>query len=165
MKLLKLVLLIISLSSLISCSTSSKIQQANLSEPAFDSAVFEGETIIYIDDIPDEKAFRVYHRGSSGFTPSSAVRESAKNRAEEFCSQKNLNLKLVRETRSVPPHILGNFPRAELVFTCEQPSSNTYNKYEQLSKLKELLDSGAINETEFKAEKAKILNSDLPLHK
>lgn len=39
-------------------------------------------------------------------------------------------------------------------------SNNANQKYEQLSKIKELLDNGAISQEEFEAEKEKILNRD-----
>jgi len=39
-------------------------------------------------------------------------------------------------------------------------SNNVNQKYEQLSKIKELLDNGAISQAEFEAEKEKILNQN-----
>ena len=68
----------------------------------------------------------------------------------------------VSETASTPPHILGNFPRIELIFQCVDTSTNPStvsegNKYDKIAALKKLLDSGALTQQEFDAEKAKVL--------
>lgn len=75
----------------------------------------------------------------------------------------------VSETASTPPHILGNYPRVELVFQCvDRPSAASATnaapaaapattKYQQLESLKKLLDSGALTQAEFDREKAKVL--------
>jgi hypothetical protein len=46
------------------------------------------------------------------------IRESAEKRATDFCSRENRQLKIIQETISTPPHILGNWPRIELTFEC-----------------------------------------------
>lgn len=69
----------------------------------------------------------------------------------------------VRETTSKPPHILGNFPRVEIIFSCADktpsvvvpPSEDA--KYTKLVNLKKLLDSGVLTQREFDSEKAKVL--------
>jgi hypothetical protein len=72
-------------------------------------------------------------------------------------------MEALTEHTSNPPHILGNFPRIEIVFDCvERQSASTAvasdAKYGKLANLKQLLDTGAITQTEFATEKAKILN-------
>jgi hypothetical protein len=71
-------------------------------------------------------------------------------------------MKAVTEQVSSSPHILGNFPRAEIVFVCtEVPSgsrpADTQDPYERLRRLKELLDAGVITQQEFDREKAELL--------
>ncbi len=72
------------------------------------------------------------------------------------------------EHTSKPLHILGNFPRVELVFTCvakpnlgASPSPSTFQDetFIRLSNLKKLLDDGVITQEEFEREKAKILKA------
>ncbi|NOT11950.1 MAG: SHOCT domain-containing protein [Methylococcaceae bacterium] len=63
----------------------------------------------------------------------------------------------------MPPHILGNWPRIEIIFSCvttAKPSSATapQDKYDRLSKLKTLLDAGAITQQEYEEEKKKVLS-------
>jgi hypothetical protein len=92
------------------------------------------------------------------------VREGAEQRATAFCERKNKVFKPLRETTSKPPHILGNFPRIEIVFACVDkvstavPPASTDRKYEKLIELKKLLDSGVLTQQEFEREKTKILD-------
>jgi hypothetical protein len=70
---------------------------------------------------------------------------------------------LIQETTSTPPHILGNWPRIEIIFSCVKSvkGSSTAvlpDKYDRLSKLKALLDAGAITQQEYEAEKKKVLS-------
>ena len=73
----------------------------------------------------------------------------------------NKALKKLQERTSVPPHILGNFPRAELVFVClPKPNKTSFEDetYIKLTNLKKLLDNGTITKDEFERQKAKILS-------
>lgn len=68
------------------------------------------------------------------------------------------------EKISEPPYILGNFPRIEIVFALvdnDQPSNSAQirSKYDELEKLKKLLDDGVLTQEEFDLEKAKILKN------
>jgi hypothetical protein len=116
-----------------------------------------------VSETPEGEQFRVSHRGSTGYTPVSAVRRSAEARAREFCERKNREMTAVTEQVSSSPHILGNFPRAEIVFVCtEKPSGAgqapaTEDPYERLRRLKELLDDGVISRDEFDREKRELL--------
>ena len=87
---------------------------------------------------------------------------TANTSAIEFCARKAKSVHAVSETASTPPHILGNFPRIELIFQCVDTSTNPStvsegNKYDKIAALKKLLDSGALTQQEFDAEKAKVL--------
>lgn len=143
------------------CSTASSIQRADKSKSEFEGAFYDGTETVLRDDIPDSQAFRIFHQGATGFMSVSSVRSSAEQRAKTFCADKKLQYELVRETVSNGAQIAGNFPRAELVFTC-LPEVKTVqpimqDKYDELRKLKALLDDGIITEQEFQQQKAKLL--------
>jgi hypothetical protein len=144
------------------CSTASTIQKASTSKSAFDGAVFDGEVVIVSDDIPDDDAYRIFHQAATGYVSIQSIRVSSEKRANQFCEKDGKVMRVLREHTSTPPHILGNFPRIELVFACVEPaevhtSTGGYDKYEQLRKLKSLLDDGVITEEEFGIEKKKLL--------
>jgi hypothetical protein len=143
------------------CSSTTPIQRADQSESGF-GAIYNGHTSILRDDIPDSEAYRVFNKGASGFVPLTAVRGSTETRAADFCEQKSKVVEVLRATTSVSPHVLGNFPRYEIVFTCVASSTppSTASKsdsYAELRELKALLDDGAISHEEYEKEKAEIL--------
>jgi hypothetical protein len=110
---------------------------------------------------PGSPSFRVFQQGATGFVSIQSVREDAEQRANEFCDRKGKTMASLTETTSTPPYILGNFPRIEIVFECiAKPGAPAQggDKYGQIAKLKQLLDSGAITQEEFNREKAKILD-------
>ena len=99
---------------------------------------------------------------SSRFSRSEKLPSSAQARSAR---SKGNGAQTLTEHTSTPPHILGNFPRVELVFICSEKNFArqsdlpifTDERYIKLSNFKKLLDSGAITQQEFEAEKAKIL--------
>ncbi len=144
------------------CATASGIQPAEKSVSKFDTAmVYKGQENIVGSNDNNDREYRIFHQGATGATPSSAIRHSAEKRADEFCNRENKKMKAIRERTSVPPHIFGNWPRIEIIFICvEKDESNEYDedkKYNNLLKLKKLLDQGVISEQEFNQEKTKIL--------
>lgn len=143
------------------CATASPIQDARSTDSSFEGKVYDGMTTKINDALPDTEQFRIFHKGSTGFTPADAVRRSAMERVRDHCETRNLEPYLIEETASQPPHILGNWPRIEFVFSCV-PSANSggsaNNKYVQLERLKGLLDSGALTQEEYEREKQKLLN-------
>jgi hypothetical protein len=148
------------------CSTASSIQQADQSESAFDGAVYEGQTTVLRDDIPDSDAYRIFHQGATGFVSVQSVRGSAERRAKQFCEDKGLRYELLRESTSVGAQVMGNFPRSELVFACVESSTTapvaekpevSSDRYDELRKLKSLLDDGVITQEEYDQEKGEIL--------
>jgi len=149
---------------LVGCAASSTIQRADKSKSAFEDAVYEGEEFDIGDDVAGAVKYRIFHQGSTGFTSVQSVRVSATNRAKDFCERKGKAMQAVKERTSVPPHILGNFPRIEIIFACvdttdlEESVNYVDDKYNLLRDLKSLLDDGVINQKEFEAEKQKILN-------
>ncbi|MDO1509337.1 MULTISPECIES: SHOCT domain-containing protein [unclassified Neisseria] len=146
------------------CTTTSGIQPIEKSISKFDTAmIYKGkETILNVNENKDQE-YRIFHQGASGFTPPTAIRNSAEKRAKAFCSQQNKEMKAIKERTSVPPHVLGNWPRIEIIFICVESNHanvDSYSddkKYDQLVKLKKLLDQGVLSEQEFNKEKAKIL--------
>jgi len=169
--------IIISLSIVLflaSCARSSGIVDASKVHSYFDGATYSGQFIFVNNDtFPGQKQYRVFEQGSDGFSPMSELRAKANYSARFFCSNKKGKPRVVviSEMTSKPPHILGNFPRYELVFSCYQQKEeplyisndnkeklNKADKYQQLKVLKELLDSSVLTEEEFKKEKAEILN-------
>ena len=153
--------------TLTACSTASSIQRADKSKSGFDGAVYTGVETVIRDDIPDSKSFRIFHQGATGFVSLQTIRESAESRAKDYCENKGLRYELLRERVSVGAHIAGNFPRAELVFTClpreilnssPEIPAKSMNRYDELRELKSLLDEGIITQDEYEKEKGEILS-------
>lgn len=145
------------------CSTASTIKKASESKSGFDDAVYEGEESIVNNDISDEDAYRIFHQAATGFVSIQSIRGSAEKRANIFCEKQGKVMQAIRERTSSPPHILGNFPRIEIVFVCVSPNKTESivrdnDKYEQVKRLKSLLDDGALTNEEFQNEKKKLLS-------
>lgn len=142
------------------CSTASPIIEASKSNSGFDNAVFEGNVTSVSNNDKGLVEYRVFQHGNTGFITLNEVRGMAENRANRFCEQRNLGYQVIREQTSVPPHILGNFPRVELIFVCEEASQskaqNSVEAYDQLERLGRLLEKGLITREEFEQEKAKL---------
>ena len=156
----------ISLAFLISsCSSMSEIQKVSESESHFEGAVYEGRDFYIAEKNVAGEQYRIFHQASTGFSGTSGIRKSAIIRAKRFCMEMNGDKVMfkISEHTAKPPYIFGNFPRIEIIFVCvnrknELPAiSGNNDKYDQLKKLKELFDSGALTEKEFKAEKKEIL--------
>lgn len=155
---MKIIIALFCVLFLISCTKTTVIQPADTSKSMSDNAlIFKGETVNIADVSPGGKEFRLFEQGATGVVPVSALQEHIAQRATAFCNGMGQAMKPLRESTSKPPHILGNFPRAELVFECiDKPSGG--DKYTELITLRKLLDSGTINQKEFDAEKEKILS-------
>ena len=130
----------------------------------FADAAFKGEELDVATPTPTMEQFRVFEQGATGFVPLSAVMEDVEFNATKFCEQRGAVMRAVKWQRSVPPHILGNFPRAELLFECHPAivkvqalEAPQQDKLTQLERLKKLLDGGALTQQEYDSEKFKIL--------
>lgn len=146
------------------CAHTSTIQPVGSSKSGFDGAVFGGESSTINTNADGAEEYRVFHQGATGFVSLQIVREDVEARGKRFCEGKGKTMKPLRETTSTPPHILGNYPRVEIVFACVE-KENSYMpvaaedaKYTKLVNLKKLLDGGVITQAEFDSEKAKILS-------
>lgn len=149
----------------VGCASSSTIQLANTSKSHFEGAVYGGELNVVAQDKSGSEQYRVFEQGATGFVSLQSVRETAEQRANEFCAKQGGVPKTLTEHTSKPPHILGNFPRVELVFVCVAkpnlaavPATFQDATYIKLANLKKLLDDGTITKEEFEKQKAKILN-------
>lgn len=148
----------ISVVLLAGCAVSSPIKKISESESAFSDD--PASRIKPQKGSPD--IYRIYDRAATGFVSIGAVREGLEERARKFCDDKAKTLHELESEQSDPPYILGNFPRMELIFTCDtkaQPKAAGAppDKYGELEKLKRLLDTGALTEAEFDSEKRKVL--------
>jgi hypothetical protein len=164
MHLARIVLLIFVALVIGACAVSSTIEEGNNGKSQFDKAlIYDGERKQIQPPLPGIDTHRIFHQGSTGFTPVSALRNSAMDRVVEFCKLKGQKPYLIEETTSKPPHILGNWPRIEIVFSCvavepkQAGGTDNQDKYDRLRKLKLLLDDGAISQEEYEREKQKLL--------
>ncbi len=146
------------------CAETTPIQPTSSGKSQFEGAVFQGESVTISKSSSGSEEFRVFHQGATGFVSVQSVREDAEQRATQFCERKGKAMKPLRETTSKPPHILGNFPRIEIIFSCaEKPGAVSTPagddpKYVKLVNLKKLLDTSVLSQQEFEREKAKILS-------
>ena len=149
---------------LTACSSMSPIEKESESESHFKDAVFEGKDFYISEEEILGERYRVFHQASTGFSGTSGIRRSAMQRANSFCQKIDLNKMMltVSEHTASPPYILGNFPRIEIIFACvdrksAQTSIASTDKYDLLTKIKDLLDKGVLTQQEFETEKKKIL--------
>jgi len=146
------------------CSSMSPIQKESESSSYFDGAIYEGKDFYISDEEIQGERYRIFHQASTGFSGTSGIRRSATKRANGYCRKIDRNKKMltVSEHTAAPPYILGNFPRIEIIFVCVdkepiQTAATVTDKYDRLTKIKALLDSGALTQAEFETEKKKIL--------
>ena len=145
------------------CASTSKIEKVSESKSHFEGAAYEGRDFYISDEIIEGEQYRVFHQASTGFSGTGGIRRSAENRAISFCKEKGETMITVSEHTAAPPYVFGNFPRIEIIFVCVDPKKEEQlievatDRYDRISKIKELLDSGALTEEEFNLEKKKIL--------
>jgi hypothetical protein len=147
----------------VGCAASSTIENAETGKSEFDGAIYGGKTSSINAELPGVPKHRVFHQGSTGFTSVETIRNSAMKRVDDFCDRSGMSPYLIQETTSTPPHILGNWPRVEIIFSCVKGAKSNstvapLDKYDRLAKLKALFDAGAISQPEYEAEKKKILS-------
>jgi hypothetical protein len=142
------------------CAENSAVLRAKDNKSFFDDAVFKGESTVLGEDTTGSEQYRVFQQAATGFISVETCREEVELKAFRHCENMGKSLKKLQERMSVPPHILGNFPRAELLFVClPKPNSASFEDqiFIKLTNLKKLLDNGTISKDEFEQEKAKIL--------
>lgn len=162
MKIIYAGFLLVFISLLSGCATASFIESAQTKESPFDKAlIYKGARTQVNPPLKGEEQYRIFHRGATGFTPRAAVRRSAMSRVNEFCEQKGKVPYIIEEARSRGLHVLGNWPRAEFVFSCvdspQKKKREITDRYEALRQLKKLLDDNAITQEEYEHEKRNLL--------
>lgn len=150
--------------SIVGCGQTSAILATDKSKSHFSDAVFKGETVMLGQPTEGNQQFRLFQQGATGYVSLQSVRDDIEIRAVQFCERKGQSMNALQETTSTPPHILGNFPRAELVFECVAKATSIGNsqvedvRFLKLSNLKKLLDNGTLTQVEFEQEKRKVLS-------
>ena len=117
--------------------------------------------------------FSVSRQAASGFSGLGTLKTDAIEEAHQYCLKNNKALHVISATESDPPFILGNFPKADVQFSCvesdiENPKSSDNQEetgerggdYADLEKLNELRERGIITQEEFDAEKKQILDNN-----
>ena len=63
--------------------------------------------------------YMVSRQAATGFSGMGTLKADAMKEANDFCIAQNKTLKILSTDEAEPPFILGNFPKAEVQFTCE----------------------------------------------
>lgn len=127
------------------CAIKPQIIEADKSESYFKNALYKGEEI-YRNNTIEGKRYRAFYQAATGYEPVELAQSNVYLQADRFCDSINKHKKIAVEHISEPPHILGNFPRAEIEFVCLDRQEN--NKYESI---KDLIATnvGALNNKKF----------------
>jgi hypothetical protein len=105
------------------CAGTVPIQKAAESRSNFADAFYGGHDFYKAPVKIEGERYRVFEQASTGFVGTAGIRQTATDRANEFCRQKNplWEMRTVSEHTAIPPYILGNFPRIEIIFVCAVP--------------------------------------------
>ncbi len=63
-------------------------------------------------------SFLVSRQAATGFSGLGTLKADAMKEAGQYCAARGKTLQVTRATESQPPYILGNFPKADVEFTC-----------------------------------------------
>ena len=66
--------------------------------------------------------FTISKQASTGFSGIDEVKEGVLQGANKYCANTHQRLKILSSTETKPPFIFGNFPKAEMTFSCESIS-------------------------------------------
>ena len=98
------------------CAVNSGVHPA--SDPsAFSGAAYAGQTTKVNDPITAEQ-YRLFNQAAVGQVSTDTILTTTEKQAIQFCEKKAKKYRVLSETVSTPPHILGNFHRAEILFEC-----------------------------------------------
>jgi hypothetical protein len=70
-----------------------------------------------------DTTYIVTRQAATGFSGAGTLKADAINEAARFCEARGKILKVVAVTEAHPPYILGNFPKAEVVFKALSPGN------------------------------------------
>lgn len=101
------------------CAQLDQAIAVNSSKSRFDDAVYKGVTTVIAENKDGLEEYRVYYQAPNGFVDVYVAQGIATSAANRHCMMRNMKTVFFRETVSQPPHVLGNFPRAEVVFGCK----------------------------------------------
>lgn len=128
-----------------------------------------------------QDTYMVSRQAATGFSGSGTLKAEAFEEARVYCKKQNKILQVVNTNEAQPPYVFGNFPKAEVQFMClsetdpelsrpklrkdsgvavnlnKDITDTKSDKYVELKKLKELLDSNIITQEEFDIQKKRIL--------
>jgi hypothetical protein len=62
----------------------------------------------------------VSRQAATGFSGSGNLKAAAFREANQYCADQLKDLKVIGTREAEPPFLLGNFPKAEVQFTCVQ---------------------------------------------
>ena len=109
--------------------------------------------------------YKIYKRAATGFAGgSNVVKSEIVFQANDFCGKQQKTARVMNEVLGSPPYVAGNFPKAQIEFTCVNNApprdGNLYGKnvYDEIRELKKLFDEGIITEKEFVDKKNILLN-------
>lgn len=71
-----------------------------------------------------EYRYMVSRQAATGFSGSGTLKAEALREADEHCRKANRVLVVNRVTEAKPPYILGNFPKADVEFSCTVRSAS-----------------------------------------
>jgi len=98
------------------------IQKVSESNSHFEGVLYGklygGELKVFDVDQTGSEQYRVFYQAPTAFNPMRPLRYEAEQRAIEFCSRQGKGMKALSELATVPPYILGNDPRIEIIFIC-----------------------------------------------
>jgi hypothetical protein len=65
-----------------------------------------------------QNAFMVSRQAATGFSGSGNLKAEALNEASRYCTDQQKSVSIVNVSEAQPPFVFGNFPKAEVQFTC-----------------------------------------------
>ena len=63
--------------------------------------------------------YMVSRQAATGFSGLGTLKADAMKEANDYCTSQKKALKVISTEEAEPPYIFGNFPKAEVQFTCE----------------------------------------------
>lgn len=71
-----------------------------------------------------EDRYLVSRQAATGFSGSGTLKAEALREADEHCRKLSRVLAVIKITEATPPYILGNYPKADVEFSCSVRSGS-----------------------------------------
>ncbi len=68
--------------------------------------------------------YMVSRQAATGFSGKGTLKADAMKEANDFCIAQNKTMKILSTDEAEPPFIFGNFPKAEVQFSCVESNSS-----------------------------------------